>query len=130
MIGQARPHDLRWASLKTGLVFHPPLAALAYERDDACRAVAVFQNFTGGDIEVTIAADELPRTFLHAIWSYVVGQLKCRRATFKTKPSNDAAVRAMSRLNAICEGRQHRYYADGSDALIFAIHDGDFPYGR
>jgi hypothetical protein len=129
MIGAARPHDIRWAAERVGMVFHPPYSGIAFERDDECRAVAIFQNYTGSDVEITIAAVELPRRFLRAIRRYVVEQLHCRRATFKTKPTNSCAVKAMSRLNAICEGRQHKFYADGSDALIFAIHDEDFSHG-
>jgi len=129
MIEATKADDLRWAEGMTGLKFHPPLAAVSFKRGDDVRAVAVFQNYTGTDIEVTIAARELPRSFLRAVRGYVVNQLHCRRATFKTRVTNICAIKAMARLNAICEGRQHKLYADGSDALIFAIHDEDFKHG-
>jgi hypothetical protein len=129
MIYPASIREVAWLAQQTGLQFAPSWSAIAYERDDSLRAVALFQNWSGADIECTVAAIEAPRSFLRACARYAFRQLGCNRVTFKTKRTNHAAVSALGRLDAVHEGWQRQFYPDGSDAQLYAIHKSDFIHG-
>jgi RimJ/RimL family protein N-acetyltransferase len=56
-------------------------------------------------------------------------QLGCRRATFRTRADNQAAIAAMARLGAREEGRLRKYYPGDVDAVVFGLLKEDYPYG-
>lgn len=119
-----------WVARQTRLDLKPPYSVLAsIDAADRITAALIFQNWTGPDIEITVAADSIPRSLLVAGYRYAIQQCGCIRATFKTSVHNQPAIEAMKRLGAKLEGRQRSYYGDGSDALVFGILKEDFPYG-
>lgn len=121
---------LDWVEGRTGLKFwREGTAALAAWDGKRIRGALVFQSRTPHDVEITVAADDLPRSLLRAGYRYVVGQLGCSRATFRTRDDNVAAVFAMARLGAVQEGRMTRYFGD-HDALVFGILKENYRYGR
>ena len=129
----AEPKDFiaGWAAAKTGLPLRPPYGTLA-ATDPEGRIVAalIFTNHhLRRDIEITVAAASIPRALLRAGYRYAVGQLGCRRASFKLRADNEQAISALERLNALCEGRIRKFYPDGCDQLLFGILKEDYPYG-
>lgn len=108
--------------------FHLPYEALGYVgADGSVIAGFVFNNYTRNDIEVSLAADRLPRALLKRVYFYIVHELECRRATFRTRSDNHAAQKALERLGAKLEGRQRLYFGD-CDALVYGIMKEDFPF--
>jgi len=123
------PPVAKFVSAQTGHFFRTPHQAIGFERDGKIRAGIVFQNWSGVDIDLTVAGTEIPRSLLTAAWNYVVMNLGCRRATFRTPADNWPAIKAMARLGARLEGQQRKFYG-GRDALLFGILAEEFPYGR
>ena len=131
MIVSDRHEDMaRWLGAKTGLDFKPPFTWIgSINKTGEIEAVLLFQSWTTNDIEISVAATTLSRTLLRAAFRYVVGQLHCRRATFRTHEDNERAVASLFRAGGRLEGRLRRYYPDGAAALVFGILKEDYPYG-
>jgi len=87
----------------------------------------VFNMWTAHDVEVSLAADRLTRTLMQRAFSYVVGELGCRRATFRTRADNFGAQKSLTRLGAKLEGCQRLYFGD-CDGLLYGILKEDFPF--
>lgn len=119
-----------WMSAKIGMRFRPPYTTMAFKRAGKIVAAFLFHSWTDNDIEVCVAADDMPRPLLRAAYVYVTEQLGCSRATYLTREDNAAAVLALARCGAREEGRLRRFYADGADALVFGILKEEFPYGK
>ncbi len=117
-----------WIERESGYPCHVPYSMLAYRRDGRILAAIRFQNWCGADVELTVAGKVIPRSLLRDAWRYVVNQLGCRRATFRTRSDNLAAIRAMGRLGAQMEGVQRAWYPDGCDSILFGILKEEYPY--
>ena len=98
-----------WVSEKTGYTFGPADQAIGYTKDGVIRAGIVFQHWNGADVELTAAGDEFPRSLLRAAYRYAVGQLGCRRVTFKTPADHAKAIETDIRLGARLEGVQRGF---------------------
>ena len=131
MIVSDRPLDAaRWMQARLGIEFRPPFTVLAsMNAQGEFESALLFQCWTANDIEISVVADRLPRSLLRASSRYAVQQLGCRRATFRTRSDNVAAIDAMARLGAMLEGRLRKFYPDDVDALIFGILKEDYPHG-
>ena len=88
----------------------------------------VFNVWTDHDVEVSLAADRLTATLMKRAFGYVVHNLGCRRATFRTRADNLPAQRCLERLGGRLEGRQRGYFGD-CDALLYGILKEEFPHG-
>ncbi|MBB3355304.1 hypothetical protein FHT70_005265 [Rhizobium sp. BK049] len=128
IVSEPRGDIAAWVGAKIGVSFEPPYTALAHVDRGRIIAGYVFNVWTVHDIEVSLAADRLSVTLMRAAFRYVVEQLGCSRATFKTRADNVQAQRALDRLGARLEGRQRSYFGD-CDALLYGILKEDFPYG-
>ncbi|MBP2442842.1 GNAT family N-acetyltransferase [Rhizobium leguminosarum] len=128
IVSEPREDIAAWVGQKIGVSFHPPYTALAHVDRGRVIAGYVFNVWTEHDVEVSLAADRLSLTLMRAAFGYVVNQLGCRRATFRTRADNISAQRALDRLGARLEGRQTAYFGD-CDALLYGIMKEDFPYG-
>ncbi|MEF3133011.1 GNAT family protein [Rhizobium sp. 268] len=117
-----------WVGGNIGVSFEPPYTALAHIDRGRIIAGYVFNVWTEHDVEVSLAAERLSVTLMREAFRYVVDQLGCRRATFRTRADNIPAQRALERLGARLEGRQRAYFGD-CDALLYGIMKEDFPYG-
>lgn len=119
-----------WAAEKMDTIFVPPYSAIgATDEVGNILAVFVFNNFTRNDIEVSVAADRIPRELLKATYSYVVDQLGCQRASYRTRADNLKAQRCLERLGARKEGVQRRYFGD-CDSFMYGILREDFPFAH
>jgi RimJ/RimL family protein N-acetyltransferase len=119
-----------WAAEKMDTTFVPPYSAIgAIDQSGNIIAVFVFNNFTRNDIEISVAADRIPRELLKATYSYVVDQLGCQRASYRTRADNLPAQRCLERLGAQKEGVQRRYFGD-CDSFMYGILREDFPFAH
>ncbi len=123
------PHCAAFVTSRTGFEFKSPHVAIGFSRGDIIYSAIVFQHWSGADIELTVAGDDLPRSLLREAGRYAFDVLKCARVTFRTPPDNTAAIIAMGRLGGRLEGTQRRFYGD-RDALVFGILKEDYIYGR
>lgn len=131
IVSEPREALVAWVGAQTGLEFKPPYSALASIDADGCiTAGVVFQNWTGRDIELSVAAASISRALLHAIYRYTVEQLGCCRVTFRIRSSDLKTQESAQRLGAVWEGRIRRFYSDSEDAVILGILKEDFPHGR
>jgi hypothetical protein len=131
IISEPREVIVRWVGAQTGLEFKLPYSTLAsIGADGRISAGVVFQNWTGRDIELSVAATSIPRALLKAIYRYTVEQLGCRRVTFRIRSSDLKTQESAQRLGARWEGRIRRFYSDSEDAVILGILKEDFPHGR
>ena len=131
IIAEPREVIAAWVGAKTGgFEFKPPYSALAsIGADGRITAGVVFQNWTGRDIELSVAASSISRSLLKAIYLYTVHQLGCRRVTFRVRSSDLKTQESAQRLGAKWEGRIRRFYSDSEDAVILGILKEDYPYG-
>ena len=119
-----------WVGERLGIEFKPPYSAMAFvDAMSRINAGVVFQNWTGRDIELSVAASMIPRALLKDIYRYTVGQLGCRRVTFRVRSSDLKTQEMAQRLGAKYEGRVRRFYSDREDAVILGILKEDYPYG-
>lgn len=131
IVAEPKGPALAWYKLHTGFMPRADATTLAFKDIFGhYRAVLVFQNYYGPDVEIGVAAVTLPRSLLRAAYRYAVDQLKCRRVTFRTRADNKAAIEAMERLGGKLEGTIRKFYADGCDELLFGILKEDYPYGK
>ncbi|MBX5008135.1 GNAT family N-acetyltransferase [Rhizobium lentis] len=128
IVSEPRADIAAWVGAKIGVSFEPPYTALAHVYRGRIIAGYVFNVWTAHDIEVSLAADRLSVILMRAAFRYVVEQLGCSRATFRTRADNVQAQKALDRLGARLEGRQRGYFGD-CDALLYGILKEDFPYG-
>lgn len=111
------------------LKFEEPYQAVGSVTDGKLTAALIFQSKTDHDVEISVAATHLPRALLKAVGYYVVKQMGCRRATFRTRSDNHEAIEAMKRLGAKEEGRQRGFFGD-ADAVVFGILKDEYVYGN
>ena len=129
IISEPREEIAKWAGDKIGCTFKPPFSALACVNEaNEIQAAAIFNNWSDFDICVSVAAKKVSRQLLMSCASYVFEQLKCTRATLRTRIDNLAAQKALKRIGAQLEGRQTAYFGD-CDALVFGILKKDFASG-
>lgn len=119
-----------WAGQKMNATFVPPYSAIGtVDSSGKLIAVFVFNNFTENDIEVSVAADRIPRELLKATYRYVIEQLGCHRASYRTRADNLPAQKCLERLGAKKEGVQRRYFGD-CDSFMYGILKEEFPYAH
>ena len=111
-----------WAGGVIGVEFHPPYSAAALvDNAGEIRTAVIFTNWTGASIDVSVASTGFVHPELIKQCSeYVFDQLKCRRASFYTRPTNQKAIRALEHMGAVFEARIIAYYED-SDALLYRL---------
>lgn len=119
-----------WMGEYMGVKFTPPYSTIGWKNGRGeITAGLLFHSWTKNDIEISVAAIELPRSLLRHVYKYVVVQLGCRRATFRTRADNHQAIRAMERLGAAEEGRLRKYYPGDVDAVLFGVLKEEYKYG-
>jgi RimJ/RimL family protein N-acetyltransferase len=119
-----------WASEKMKSNFSQPFTAIgATGSDGKLIAVFIFNNFTKNDVEVSVAAERIPRELLRATYRYVVEKLGCHRASYRTRADNHQAQKCLERCGAQKEGVQRRYFGD-CDSIMYGILKEDFPYAH
>ncbi|AVA22466.1 GNAT family protein [Rhizobium sp. NXC24] len=129
IVSEPRQDIAAWVGQRIGVEFRPPYTTIAEVRGGKIIAGYVFNVWTEHDVEVSLAADRLSRALIKSAFAYVVENLGCRRATFRTRADNVNAQRCLERLGGHLEGRQRAYFGD-CDGLLYGILREDFPIGQ
>lgn len=130
IITEPKERLAEWAAESMQSVFVEPYTAMgATDPDGNLIAVFIFNNFTRNDIEISVAATRIPRELLKATYRYVVIQLGCHRASYRTRADNLQAQKCLERLGARKEGVQRRYFGD-CDSFMYGLLKEDFPFKR
>jgi len=111
----------RWAGEWFGIVFVPPCKAIGFLKGGELVGAAIFNGYTGNDIELTFIGHGLlsRRTLrLLAQWAFVAHP--CVRATARTRADNTEAIAALTRGGFVQEGRLRKHFGN-CDALVFGI---------
>lgn len=110
-----------FVSAKVGTRFYMPYTAMGVERDGAILGGAVFNCFTGPDVEMTVAGEAraFTRGFYRAVYRYLFGQLGCERVSITTESLD--VVRLAERLGAQVEGMKRNCFGRGRDAFLLGI---------
>lgn len=104
---------------------HPPYTAIGWvDEQDNLRAGAVFNQWNGSNIEVTIYG---PRGFgkeaIQTVFRYAFTQLKANRLTATTERRNKVMRRILPRMGFIFEHPQQQFYGPRreNDGLVFRM---------
>ena len=104
-----------------GIAVERPARAIGL-MDDEKRPLcaAIFNDFNGSNIEVTLVAERMTRGALRYIAQYVFGTCGCRRLSARAKKRNKRSLRFMKRVGFTYEAVLKRYYQD-DDAVLFRM---------
>lgn len=124
-------HDNELAAMmfwsEFGSVLHPPFAGHVVLKDGAPVGAFIVNGYDGINCDVTVFGHFWSRGMLQHFARYVFGQLKCVRASARTRPSNLRAVKALLQLGFKYEGTQRRGFGD-EDAWRFGLLADEFRY--
>jgi RimJ/RimL family protein N-acetyltransferase len=92
------------------------------ERDGKLEAVAVFNDYTGHNIEITVASEgwRATRGAFAAAMRYAFDQLKVARITAHIRPSNTRALKVAKGAGFREEGRARQWFGN-EDAVILGL---------
>ena len=110
-----------WLGQKLGLDFGFPLSAIGFAQDGRLVGAAVFNNFVGRDIEMSLyAKGVLDRRMCRVLSEMAFIKNPCVRCTAKTRRDNKSAIRALMAAGFKPEGLMRDHY-DGADAVLFGM---------
>lgn len=111
-----------------GTVFATPYLAVGYAHDGKIIGGAVFNGYTGRNVDLSIAHGALswPPAFVRFFGEYIWDTLKVERVTMIVRPEHEILC---SRMGARREGVLRRWYHDG-DAIICGLLKEDWKLGR
>lgn len=111
-------------SEKLGTSFCPPFTCMGIERDGQIVAAALFNQFEGPDVHVSIAGSAWALGFARAVGRYVFQTLGCIRMTATTESIE--VTKYAIRLGGQIEGRLRSHFGHGRDATIIGILKKDW----
>lgn len=114
----------QWASERMGQEFHPPYVAVGFLRDQRLCGSAIFNDWNGFNIEVTIyGPGAMCRVSIRYVYRYVFMQIGALRLTARTRRSNKVMCKLLPRLGFTFEGAEPWYFGPGKgdDALRFRL---------
>jgi RimJ/RimL family protein N-acetyltransferase len=124
---QDTPEVIGFIEHKLKVRIAQPCQAFGYLTNDR-RAIAgiVVNDYTGSNCELTVVAEKGRITLgvLRHIASHVFHKLGCRRATIRTRKSNKALLRVVTRFGFVFESVAKHYYHD-ADAVVFRMLRSD-----
>jgi hypothetical protein len=116
----------RFVGERIGSVIYPPFTAIGIERGGEIVAGAVFNCFTGHDVEITVAGKGWTRAFFRAVGSYVFDDLKCGRFQFTT--ASEGTARLAERLGGVREGILRDKFGHGRDGIVLGVLRGEYRF--
>ena len=116
----------RFVGNRIRAVIYPPFTAIGIEKDGEIVAGAVFNCFTGHDVEITVAGKGWTRAFFRAVGEYVFDNLKCGRFQFTTE-SEDTA-RLAERLGGVREGILRDKFGPGRDGIVLGVLRSEYRF--
>lgn len=117
-----------FVSRSIGAALCPPYTCMGLVTGNALTAGAVFNQFEGFDVHVTIAGRGWTRSFIEAVGAYVFGQLGCLRMTATTE--QEAVIRYAKRLGGQVEGVMRNHFGPGRHGTIIGVLREDWKFGR
>lgn len=116
----------RFVGERCARIIYPPFTAMGIERNDQITAGAVFNCYTGNDIEVTVAGGPFTRGFIAAVGNYVFEQIGCLRMSITTEQPK--VIEIAHRLGAQTEGLKRNHFGTGRDGTVLGILREDWNY--
>ena len=103
-------------------------STIGFVRDNALIAVAVYTNYRGTDIELSLAATDprwSTRTNWGVIFDYPLNQLGCLRVTSITTKNNKRVRKLMEGVGFVLEGKLRDAFAPRVDAFVYGMTKRD-----
>lgn len=116
----------RFVGERVGAIIYPPFTCMGIERDGEIVAGAVFNCFTGHDVEVTVAGHGWTRGFFRAVGDYVFGQLGCVRMQVTTE--QETIARVSERMGGKREGVLRNKFGRGRDGIVLGVLDTEYRF--
>lgn len=119
-----------WAQSKLGVSFNAGAFTIAKITDEKVVCVVVYSNWHATGCEMAIASTT-PKWatpgFIRACMDYPYNQLGLKRVSMVTSASNMPCRKLCRYLGAKIEGRLRKWYADGSDAVVYGLFREELP---
>ena len=113
-----------YVSAQIGAEIVAPFTALGWESAGKLAGVAVFNCFTGPDIEMTIAGRAaVTREAMRTIADYVFRQLKVERVSIRTRASRKDVVDQAIRIGFSPEGYHPKLFGDDDGVSLGMTRD-------
>jgi RimJ/RimL family protein N-acetyltransferase len=116
----------RFVGARVNAIIYPPFTCMGIERDGQVIGGAVFNCFTGHDLEVTVAGHGWTRGFLKAVGDYVFRQLGCIRMQVTTE--QEAIARVSERMGGRREGVLRDKFGRGRDGIVLGILEAEYRF--
>lgn len=107
--------------------FLPPYVAVGFlDRHDELVGAAVFNQFTGRDIEASIVGGAcLMRSLLWWMFNYVFSELGCARVSLMIRASRPSHEDMARRVGFTREGIARRRFGDDDDGILMGMLRGE-----
>jgi len=110
-----------WVHARIGYGFpFSEFEAIGLEDRGEIIAGAVFNGYTGPEIEISVAANRVTRAAIVAVFRYVFHQLGCQRATAHVPAKAKRTLSFCKRLGFVIEGRKRRAVM-GDDLIVLGM---------
>ena len=116
----------RFVGERIDAIIYPPFTCMGIERNGEIIGGAVFNCFTGHDVEVTVAGRGWSRGFFKAVGEYVFNQLGCVRIQITTEQENIASV--SERMGGKREGVLRDKFGRGRDGIVIGILESEYRF--
>lgn len=114
----------RFVGSQIDAIIYPPFTCMGIEKDGEIVGGAVFNCFTGHDVELTLAGKVWTRRFLRAMGEYAFKQLGCGRIQMTTEQEDVA--RLAERLGAKREGVLRDKFGRGRDGIALGVLEKEY----
>lgn len=116
----------RFVGAQVNAIIYPPFTCMGLEQDGEIIGGAVWNCFTGPDIELTLAGRVWSRTFLKALGEYAFNQLGCIRVQMTTE--QEAVARYAERLGGKREGVLRNKFGRGRDGIVIGLLEQEYRF--
>ena len=113
-----------WYMQQSGLLFHTVYTATGFLLEGELKAVAIFTDFNGANIELHLVANRiLNRFMINSVLNYVFNQLGCIRLTVKLlrKDKKISKMLLRSGFNYECTLKSYYGLQPEQDALVYRM---------
>lgn len=114
----------RFVGERLDTIICPPFTSMGVERNGEIICGAVFNVFTGPDIEMTVAGHGWTRGFINSIGTYVFDQLGCIRMQVTTE--QEYVAQMAERIGGKREGVLRNKFGMGRDGILLGFQKGEY----
>ena len=116
----------RFVGGQIGSIIYPPFTAMGVERGGEVIGGAVFNCYTGPDIELTLAGKVWSRSFLREVGAYAFDQLGCVRVQMTTE--QEKVAQYAERLGGKREGVLRDKFGKGRDGILVGVLEQEYKF--